>query len=282
MKNFFRHLKFELALAKTALLSVPGFSATVIATLSITLGALICIFSLNHVLLVKSLPYPNAEQLVVVQQSYADAEGNSFSGSQSAPGMLLWYKNQQVFEKFALVFDHKELVADHPDQPNALINFVTPEYFSLLTPPMHLGRVINESEGLDTHQAVVVLSYQTWQQWYQSDVGIVGRKIMIGHVSYKVIGVTSEAFIAPANRNNEAPNFWLPWDYQGLNVNHWGIMTRALNSIGKLKEGVSPIQATAQLGAMLNEKFIASDAPEDGDTADAKIVSLKDTIIGDS
>ena len=69
MKRFFRHLKFELALAKTALLSVPGFSATVIATLSVTLGALICIFSLNHVLLVKSLPYPNAEQLVVVQQS---------------------------------------------------------------------------------------------------------------------------------------------------------------------------------------------------------------------
>lgn len=281
MNYFLRGLKFELALAKSALLKVPGFSATVIATLSVTLGALICIFSLNHVLLVKSLPYPNADQLVVVQQSYT--EGNeSWSGSQSAPGMLLWYKNQQVFDQFSLVFDHKQLVADHPDQPNALINFITPEYFSLLTPKMHLGRVIKESEGLDKHQAVVVLSYQTWQQWYQSDMNIIGRKTMIGHVSYKVIGVTSESFIAPANRYNEAPNFWIPWDYQGLDVTNWGVMTRALNSIGKLKTGVSALQASAQLSAMLNEKFVASTASGDGDSAGAKIVSLKDVIVGDS
>ena len=282
MNRFIRHLKFELSLAKSALLKVPGFSATVIATLSVTLGVLICIFSLNHVLLVKALPYPNAEQLVVVQQSYADAAGDSYSGSQSAPGMLLWYKNQQVFDKFSLVFDHKQLVADHPDQPNALINFVMPEYFSLLTPVMHLGRVLNENEGLDSHQAVVVLSYQTWQKWYQSDVDIIGRKIMIGHVSYKVIGVTSENFIAPANRYNESPDFWLPWDYQGLNVEHWGIMTRALNSIGQLKSGISKLQASAELGEMLNERFIASESAENGDTAGAKIVSLKELIVGDS
>ena len=133
MKRFLRSLKFELSLAKSALLNVPGFSATVIATLSVTLGALICIFSLNHVLMVKSLPYPNAENLLVVQHAYADTEGNGFSGSQSAPGMLLWYKNQKVFESFSLVFDNKQLVADHPEQPNALINFVMPEYFSLLS-----------------------------------------------------------------------------------------------------------------------------------------------------
>jgi len=282
MIRFLRNLKFELTLAKNALLSVPGFSATVIATLSVTLGALICIFSLNHLLLVKSLPYPNAEQLVVVQQSYADAEGNGFSGSQSAPGMLLWYKNQQVFDKFSLVFDHKQLLADHPEQPNALINFVMPDYFSLLTPKMHLGRVINESEGLDSHQAVVVLSYKTWQKWYQSDVNVIGRKIMIGHVSYKVIGVTGEEFIAPANRYNEAPDFWLPWDYQGLDIDNWGVMTRALNSIGTLKKGISSLQASAQLGVMINEKFIASANAENGDTAGAKIISLKEAVVGDS
>jgi predicted permease len=282
MNRFLRSLKFELVLAKSALLKVPGFSSTVIATLSVTLGALVCIFSLNHLLLVKSLPYPNSEQLVVAHQSYADAEGNSFSGAQSAPGMLLWYKNQRVFEKFSLVFDHKQLVADHPEQPNALINFVTPEYFSLLTPPMLLGRVLNSREGIETHQAVVVLSYQTWTIWYQSDVDIIGKKIMIGHVSYKVIGVTDEGFIAPANRNNEAPDFWVPWDHQGLDANNWGVMTRALNSIGQLKPGVSSEQASAQLGEMLNKQYIASPNAERGDTAGAVIVSLKETIVGDS
>lgn len=281
MSRFLRNLKFELVLAKSALLNVLGFSSTVIATLSITLGALICIFSLNHVLLIKSLPYPNAEKLVVLQQTYIE-EGETYSGGQSAPGMLLWYKNQQVFDKFTLVFDHKQLVADHPDQPNALINFVMPEYFSLLTPSMHLGRVINESEGLDTHQAVVVLSYQTWQKWYQSDTNIIGRKTMIGHVSYKIIGVTSDNFIAPANRYNEAPDFWLPWDYQGLDINNWGVMTRALNSIGQLKPGISILEASNHLTVMLNEKYTASGAAKNGDSASAKILSLKDMIVGNS
>jgi len=281
MKRFLRSLKFELALAKSALLNVAGFSSTVIATLSVTLGVLICIFSLNHVLLVKSLPYPSAEQLVVVQQTYHE-DGEDYFGAQSAPGMLLWYKNQQVFDQFALVFDFKQMVADHPDQPSALINFVTPEYFSLLSPAMHLGRVINENEGLDTHQAKVVLSYKTWQQWYKSDDNIIGQKVMLGHVSYKVIGVTSENFIAPANRYNQAPDFWLPWDYQTLDVNNWGVMTRALNSIGKLKAGISTQQATAHLSTMLDEGYAASGTPKSGDKAGALIVSLKDIIVGDS
>jgi putative ABC transport system permease protein len=281
MKNSLRSLKFELSLAKSALLRVPGFAATVIATLSITLGALICIFSLNHLLLLKSLPYPNADKLVVVQQSYT-SQDVIYSGAQSAPGMLLWYKKQQIFDQFALVFDNKELLADHPEQPNALINFITPEYFSLLKPSMHLGRTINQNEGLDTHQAVVVLSYQSWQKWYQSDDSILGRKIMIGHVSYKVIGVSGEHFVAPANRNNEAPDFWVPWDYQTLDVTHWGIMTRALNSIGTLKAEISVSQATSILGDMFNQQYIASEAAESGDTAGAKILSLKNVIVGDS
>ncbi|MGB0937799.1 MAG: ABC transporter permease [Colwellia sp.] len=281
MIRFLRHLKLEMSLAKSSLVNVLGFSSTVVATLSITLGALICIFSLNHVLLLKSLPYPDSENLLVVQQAYT-ADGNSWSGAQSAPGMLLWYKNQTTFDEFSLVLDHKQLLAEHPEQPNTLVNFITPEYFSLLKPEMHLGRVLTEKEGLDTHQAVVVLSYATWKQWFNSDVNIIGQKTMIGHVSYKVIGVTHESFIAPANRYNEAPEVWVPWDYQGLDVTQWGNMSRALNSLAKVKEGVSREEATAQLSEMLNEKYTASRASREGDTAAAKITSLKEIIIGDS
>jgi predicted permease len=281
MKYFFNSLKFELLLAKSALLRVPGFSTTVIATLAITLGALICIFNLNHVLLVKSLPYPDAENLVVVQQAYSNGS-EGFSGSQSAPGMLLWYKNQNVLSELALVFDHKQLLAEHPEQPNTLVNFVTPEYFSLLRPQMHLGRTLTQKEGLDTHQAVTVLSYDTWQKWFKSDNNIIGKKTMIGHVSYKIIGVTANNFITPANRNNETADFWVPFDYQGLDVTNWGIMTRALIGIGKLKASTSTLEAESTLGASLNERFQASPNVEPGDEAGAKIIPLKELIVGSS
>jgi putative ABC transport system permease protein len=281
MRRFFHSLKFELSLAKSALLRVPGFSSTIIATLSITLGALICIFNLNHLLLVKSLPYPNADELMVVQQTYTEG-GESYSGAQSAPGMLLWYKNQKVFSELALVLDHKQLVAEHPEQPNALINFVTPEYFSLLSPQMHLGRAITESEGLEKHQAVAVLSYEAWHKWYQSNTNIIGTKTMLGHVSYKIIGVTSKNFIVPANRNNEAADFWVPFDYQGLDVTNWGVMTRALNGFGKLNTGITSLEATSSLGAMIHDKYIVSGSAESGDSASATLLSLKDSIVGNS
>jgi len=281
MKYFFNSLKFELLLAKSALLKVPGFSTTVIATLAVTLGALICIFNLNHVLLVKSLPYPDAENLVVVQQVYSNGN-EGFSGSQSAPGMLLWYKSQKVLSEFALVFDHKQLLAEHPEQPNALVNFVTPEYFSLLSPQMHLGRTITPNEGLDKHQAVAVLSYETWTKWFKSDKDIIGTKTMIGHVSYKIIGVTAKNFITPANRNNETADFWVPFDYQGLDVNNWGVMTRALIGIGKLKASASTMEAESTLAAILNKSFQASGNAEPGDEASAKIIPLKELILGNS
>jgi putative ABC transport system permease protein len=281
MKYFFNSLKFELLLAKSALLRVPGFSTTVIATLAITLGALICIFNLNHVLLVKSLPYPDADNLVVVQQSYKN--GNEiFSGSQSAPGMLLWYKNQKVLSEFALVFDHKQLLAEHPEQPNTLVNFVTPEYFSLLRPQMHLGRTISNKEGLDTNQAVAVLSYETWTKWFKSDKDIIGQKTMVGHVSYKIIGVTANNFITPANRNNETADFWVPFDYQGLDVANWGIMTRALIGIGKLTKNTSTLEAESTLGALINQSYQTSGSAEPGDEAGANIIPLKDHIVGNS
>lgn len=282
MNRFIRSFKFELFLAKSTLLKVPGFSSIVISTLAITLGALICIFSLTHVLIVKSLPYPNSNNLMVAHQSYTDTTGSQFTGVQSAPGMLLWYKKQNVFENFALVYDEKQLITQHTEQPNALINFVTPEYFELLKPRMYLGRFITPQEGIGAHQAVVVLNFDTWKKWYQSDPNIIGKKTMIGHVSYKIIGVTDKQFIAPAIRNNTAPDFWVPWDYQGLDIDNWSVKTGALTGLGLLKPSVSISQANAQLGAQLNKNFIASENVEQGDTAGASVIPLKSIIVGDS
>ncbi|MFQ3219582.1 MAG: putative ABC transport system permease protein [Paraglaciecola sp.] len=281
MKHFISNLKFELLLAKSALTRAPGFSSTVIATLAVTLGALICIFSLNHLLFVKSLPYPDADNLVVLQQSYTEG-GETHIGAQSAPGMILWYKQQNIFSELALQLDREVLVADHPEEPNSIVSYVTPEYFSLLKPAMYLGRTLSEDEGFDRHQAVTVLSYGTWTKWYNSDNNILGTKIMLGNVSYKVIGVTAESFNAPANRNNKAIEFWVPWDFQPLNVENFGIMTRGLTGLGKLKTNISPAQAVASLSSKLNEAYRENDASEPDSTAGAKLIPLKEIIIGDS
>lgn len=281
MRYFIHSLKNEFSLAKSALFRVPGFSATVIGTLAITLGALICIFSLNHMLLIKSLPYPNAEKLLILKHTYTE-DGTDYNGAQTAPGMIALYKKQKVFAEMALMRDQKLLIADHPEQPNSLVNFITPEYFSLLKPSMHLGRTINEKEGFGQHQAVTVLSYDSWTKWYNSDKNIIGSKIMLGNVSFKVIGITAADFSAPANRYNQAIDFWVPWDYQRLDVNKWGVMTRGLTALGKFQLGISEQQALSSLSLVLNESFQASGIAKKGYSAAVTLTSLKSIIIGDS
>jgi putative ABC transport system permease protein len=281
MRYFIHSLKNELSLAKSALFRVPGFSATVIGTLAITLGALICIFSLNHMLLVKSLPYPDAENLLVLQHTYTE-DGVEYGGAQTAPGMISLYKKQKVLAEMALMRDQKLLIADHPEQPNSLVSFITPEYFSLLKPAMHLGRTINEKEGFDQHQAVTVLSYDSWKKWYNSDENIIGSKTMLGNVSFKIIGVTAADFRAPANRYNQAMDFWVPWDYQRLDVNNWGVMTRGLTALGKLKQDISEQQALSSLSPILNEGYTASANALKGYTAHVTLTPLKEIIVGDS
>ena len=281
MRYFIHSLKNELSLAKSALLRVSGFSATVIGTLAITLGALICIFSLNHMLLVKSLPYPDADNLLVIQHTYTE-DGVDYSGAQTAPGMILLYKKQKVLTEIALMRDQNLLIADHPERPNSLVNFITHEYFSLLKPQMHLGRTMSAKEGFDHHQAVTVLSYDSWQKWYNSDENIIGSKTMLGNVSFKIIGVTAAEFRAPANRYNQAIDFWLPWDYQRLDVKNWGVMTRGLTALAKIKPGISEQQAIASLSPILNEGYQASANALKGYTAEITLTSLKDIIIGDS
>ncbi|MFQ3194582.1 MAG: putative ABC transport system permease protein [Colwellia sp.] len=281
MKYFIYSLKNELIMAKSALLRVTGFSVTVIGTLAISLGALICIFSLNHMLLIKSLPYPDAEKLLVLQHTYIE-DGVDFGGAQTAPGMILLYKKQKVFSEMALMMDQKLLIADHPESPNSLVNFITPEYFSLLQPKMHLGRTMSDKEGFDRHQAVTVLSYDVWKKWYNSDENIIGSKTMLGNVSFKIIGVTAAQFHAPVNRYNQAIEFWIPWDFQLLDVNNWGIMTRGLTALGKLNQGISKKQAISSLSPTLNDGYqVSSNAPK-GDSAEVTLTALKDIIVGDS
>jgi putative ABC transport system permease protein len=281
MRYFIHSLKNEFSLAMSALFRVSGFSATVIGTLSITLGALICIFSLNHMLLVKALPYPDGDNLLVLQHTYTE-DGVDYSGAQTAPGMIALYKKQKILSEMALMRDQILLLADHPEQPNGLVNFVTPEYFTLLKPAMHLGRAINDQEGFDKHQAVTVLSYDSWKKWYNSDKNIIGSKTMIGNVSFKIVGVTAKQFIAPTNRYNQAIDFWVPWDYQRLDVNNWGVMTRGLTALTKLKQGVSEQQTKASLSPILDERYQASPNALKDYHAEVTLTPLKDIIVGDS
>jgi len=280
MKYFIYSLKSELRLAKSALLKKLTFSVTVIGTLAITLGALICIFSLNHILMVKALPYPDGDDIVVINQSFTE-NGNTRTG-QVAPAMIHTYKQQSVFSSMALMRDSQLLIANIPEQPNVRVNFVTPEYFSLLSPTMKLGRTITENEGLGYQKPLAVLSYNTWLKWFKGNIDIIGSKTQIGNISYEIIGVTAKDFYAPANRNNEVIDIWLPFDFNPRGLTNWNDRTRALTGIALLEKGVSQKQASASLTTLISNKYKNLEQYDASINYGIVLTSLKHKILGDS
>jgi len=277
-----KNLTYEIKLACLSLIRVPGFATTVITTLAITLGALICIFNLNTVLLTKALPYPDADNLTVLTHSYKqDGEVNHHWG-QAMPGLMLSYKQQTVMSEMAVLIYGKKILENHPQQPSIRVNYVTHEYFSLLQPNMHLGREMTAAEGLNTHQAVAVISYETWRNWFNSNRAIIGLKTKIGDVSYKIIGVTAKDFYEPQVTGTNPIEVWLPWDFEPRKITEWDNRVGYLLSIGRLKDNITPAQAASSLSKQINEQFITADTTQSGDTITAKLTPLKQKITGDS
>ena len=252
MNRFIRELK----LGFSSLIRAPEFSATIILTMSLTLGALLCIFNLSYLLFVKSLPYEDQDRLYAAQLMLKN-NGVDRIAKQSYPALIKLYKEQQMFEQTSLVSYHQQLVTDLSDEPRVNATFTTPEFFGLTQTPMVLGRGFNDQETLDSQRPVAVLSYDIWQRLYSGDPQIVGQKVTLDYVSYTVVGVAAAGFAEPeVFQTGHKSDYWLAWDLNPEEERKlWGRFYSHHMLIGKLKLGVSPAQANQQITAITDEGF---------------------------
>ncbi|MFQ3189132.1 MAG: hypothetical protein ACI936_000255 [Paraglaciecola sp.] len=139
-----------------------GFVATVITTMGTTLGALICVLTLGYLLIVKPLPYPEQDKLYKVVHAIGDKNSENNAQFFTYPGLIYLYKNQDVFEKTALIQYSQDVLTSLPNQPTLNTGYVTPEWFELLGAKMLMGPPFKGSEALDTFNPVAVISYKTW------------------------------------------------------------------------------------------------------------------------
>lgn len=271
----------ELKLAFLSLKRVPGFVLTVIATLGLTLGTLITIFNLNHLLLVKALPFPDAEKIMVLDHIIT-VDGQDHTGSQTIAGMLHWYKHQTSLKSMALVVRNREILASHQEQPKLSVRYVTPEYFQLLGTPMTHGRAFSNDEGKDSGKQVAVLSHQAWQQWFNGRADILEQTLEVGDNSFKVVGVAAKRFHAPQLTDIETEDVWLSWDANPYSESGWGMFMSSVKAIGLLQDNVSKAQAQSDLGTILDEGYQASEDKFEGEVLSANMISLKESVIGDT
>lgn len=271
----------EFKLALVNLLRLPSFSSTVIVTLAATIAALAVVLNINYLVLTKPLPYPDADKLIVTDQSET-INGETQYGFQILSAQFHLYQDQTYIEQMALLRHIDGKLKDVAEQPFIDGIQVSPEYFSLLGMPMLLGRHFSEKEGINDQQRVVVLSSKVWREHFNSDPEIIGQQTRLGNALYEIVGVAAADFEAPEVFGNFSVDAWVSFHQEISRTSHWGSITSGINGIAKLKQGISLEQASASLGPQINELYLGIEGVAPDTSIGARFIPLKDKIIRDS
>ncbi len=285
MRKFTRQLKQAWA----SLRKKPGFVLTVIMTMGITLGALLCAITLNYLLLFEPLPYPEQDRLFVAEHGLLGAEKETKTVTYTYPGLVHLYKSKAAFEQAAIVSYNQDVIISHRSQPLVNIAYVTPELHQILSSPIVMGRVFESSEAIDKNNPVAMLNYNTWQQEYNGRVDILDQKINLSGVSYRIVGVLAEKFVEPELiKIGRETQVWLPWDYNQIGHGEredFGSINGSLEFIGLLKKDISISQAQQILTPLVNDRWqegVAEVPFFKGWSIDMRIRSVKTVMIGNS
>ncbi len=247
---------FQLKQAWLSLKNKPGFIATVVTTMGITLGALICVLTLAYLLFLQPLPYPEQERLYEIKYNKVNQQGVYQETGFNFPSFYHLYENQQDFDELALIFQAHNVITSLDHQPTVPVSFITPELMHMLNVPMHLGRYFDDREAFDTNHPVAMINYQTWQQDFNADPNILSKKIEFKGRQFEVIGVTAKHFIEPQiSRQGINTALWFPWDFHlGTNAEeYWQATYDRIYMIGKLKKGLQAQQVEQSLSPVMND-----------------------------
>lgn len=283
------HSIYQLKQAWAGLSAKRGFLITVVTTLGITLGALLCILTLAYVVIAKPLPYPEQDSLYQLDSNIYNNEGELFGASYFYPSLVHLFDNQTLFTQSAIIETSENVLTSQATQPTVRTTFVTPDWFTLLGSEMALGRTFEQTEVKDSYNPVAILSHELWQNEFDSDNSILEQTITFNNINFRVIGVLAEAFIEPQLFGiGVKTDVFLPWDYNITDPRgreSWGRAYDGRRFVGKLDSQLSTTQIEQTLTTLVNgtwQERVSDVTFFDGWSIRMELQPLKDAILGDS
>jgi len=249
LDNLARDARFAVRRIRRA----PAFAAGVIATLGIGIGAAVGIGSIVYGVLLRDLPYDKPEQLMRVGFS-TDGLGTS-SDLHSAASYFHFVKSTRSFSELGAYSTSDAFALTDRDAPQGVtIASMMPSTYTLFGVRPLLGQLFEPGDtSASNKRSAVLISENLWRRRYGADPAIVGRRIGIDHGDRIVIGVLPRTFAFPT------PSIDLYYPMP-VPVKHPQITSRYLNVVGRLRDGVTPSAAEAELNALipsLAERFPA-------------------------
>jgi len=247
----------------------PGFTATVISTLALGIGATTAIFTLVYDVMLRPLPFVQADRLVTVEEIAKEWSNIYPTLPVSANHFTFWQGHSRNFDSMAVMEQGSAPLggSDRPLQVGVLS--ATPGFFSVLRVQPSLGRPFNESEAQTGHEHVAVLMYDLWREQFGGDREILGKTVRLNGFPYTVVGVMPQSFHMPAVNSMAgfgATNRPLPvgvLEPLAFSKEQLAEQMGEMNYFGlaRMKPGVSVAAATADLNAL--QHTISTNLPAD-------------------
>jgi predicted permease len=278
----------HLRLAWRQLRKSPGFTITAVLTLALGIGATTAIFTLVYDVLLKPLPYPHPEQLVVMSERVAEFRDIYPTLPMNANHFMFWQQHNRSFQSMAVMEEASlPLGLDGRPQQVRVLN-TTPGIFSVLEATPLLGRSFSPQEAQPGHEHVVVLMDSLWREQFRSDPAILGKTISLNGFPYTVVGVMPRSFHLPHLETFVSQDAARPQPVEALvplafsherlqeamgDFNYFGL--------ARLKNGVSLAQAQAEINALQHTITGSLSAIEKG-TLSGILVPFQQVMVGNN
>jgi predicted permease len=242
--RLFDELEQNLRYAVRLMRRTPGFTAATLATLALCLGANLTIFAVVDAVLLRPLPFPAADRLVKLFNTYPGAsvpnDGCSLTNYYERRGRI------PAFAQLAIYREGVAIIGEPGSTDREFVTRVSPEFFATLGMGPAFGRAFTERETTYQTDSVAILSDAYWRQRLNADPNVIGRKIRVDGLEKIVVGVLPADFGFLSSKARLYFPLASNADQRGPESRHWGSQAEM---IARVKDGVTLAEAQSQIDA---------------------------------
>ena len=252
----------------------PGFTAVVLITLALGIGANTAIFSVVNTVLLRPLPYKQPGELITIQHHYPSID---LDAPVSAPGFRAYHDNTRIFDGVAVEASWSANLTGVGEPVRLRGGRVSGDYFRTMGVPAAIGRALLPEEDEPGRNHEVVISDGLWKRLFGAERSTVGRTISLNGESYTIVGVMPPSFHDFWSHDVE---IWTPLALTPDNFVADNFTNEWLNLTARLKPGVTLDQATRDMHAFAEQ--LKRDNPGSfPDKWTLKVTSLDEITTGD-
>jgi putative ABC transport system permease protein len=258
----------DLTYAIRTLLRRPGFLFIAISTLALGIGATTAMFTVVNSVLLQPMGFPEPERIVILEG--VNPRLGSARSNMSTPDVVDWQQQSQSFEQIAGFIEWGAFLSTGDETERVRAAGVSAEFFPLLRTQPLSGRTIQASDTQPDSAPVSVISYGLWQRRFGGAPDVVNRSITLSGVKGTIVGIMPAGFNFP-----DETEVWTEYRLDPSDARD----NRYLNAFGRLKPGVSIVQAQAEMNTITERLAQSYNVTNSG--WGVRLTELRERLVGE-